>query len=170
MRSAPLTLALSLGALLVCLLTAPAGLAQDCLTNVDCDDGGYCNGVETCDPVTGCQSGLEPCTDTVYCTQDTCNETADSCSYEPDDYLCDDGLFCTGTETCDFVLGCQPGIPVECSPDNDPCRDMVCREEVLGCDLITVNDGGPCDDGNACTQADVCDFGDCVGETFCSQP
>ena len=52
---------------------------------IDCDDDNVCNGMETCDPASGCQPGqpLE----------------------------CDDGNACNGTETCDPASGCQSGEP-----------------------------------------------------------
>jgi len=46
-----------------------------------CDDGQWCNGPESCDPVNGCQAGAPVvCDDGVACTMDACDEAADSCS------------------------------------------------------------------------------------------
>ncbi len=51
-------------------------------TPVQCSDNNACNGVETCDPASGCVAGTTP--------------------------NCDDNDECT-TDTCDLVLGCQNG-------------------------------------------------------------
>jgi hypothetical protein len=41
-----------------------------------CNDGNACNGVETCDPGTGCLAGTPPdCNDDDECTADTCEPT-----------------------------------------------------------------------------------------------
>ena len=78
--------------------------------NTLCDDGAYCNGVETCDATLDCQAGTPVvCDDGVYCTDDTCNEATDSCDSAPNNTNCDDGAFCNGAETCDAALGCQAG-------------------------------------------------------------
>jgi len=44
---------------------------------VVCDDGWYCNGAETCDPVDGCQAGDDPCPDR------PCREADDACVGPP---------------------------------------------------------------------------------------
>jgi hypothetical protein len=47
-----------------------------------CDDGLWCNGEELCDPLQDCQPGTPPvCTDGVDCTDDTCDEDEDQCSF-----------------------------------------------------------------------------------------
>jgi hypothetical protein len=53
-----------------------------CRSDFDCDDGQFCNGMETCDPANGCESGPPP--------------------------DCDDGVFCNGREQCDGNQ-CTPG-------------------------------------------------------------
>jgi cysteine-rich repeat protein len=119
-----------------------------------CDDGQFCNGAESCDPLVGCQPGAPPVVDDgVACTDDGCDETADLIVHAPNDGLCDDGAFCDGAETCDALLGCQPGAP--------PVLDDGVDCTVDGCDeagdLVThVPDDGACDDGDPCT-ADGCD-------------
>jgi carboxypeptidase T len=97
----------------------------DCLEDGNCDDGLYCNGAETC--VSGtCQPGSPPnCDDSVSCTDDSCNEGTDSCDHTAKDSLCDNGLFCDGTETCDPLLDCQSGI--------DPCNGQACDEDNDSC-------------------------------------
>ena len=117
----------------------------DCLSDAECDDALFCDGVETCDAYGHCQPGTTVnCDDAVGCTIDSCNETTDACGNIPDDAACDDALFCTGVETCDPALDCQPGA--------DPCPGLDCDE-----------------DNNVCVQPDcdydgTCELGeDCIG-------
>jgi len=47
-----------------------------CTIDADCDDGLFCNGVETCNAATGkCQSGSDPCR-----VSETCNDNTDTCT------------------------------------------------------------------------------------------
>jgi hypothetical protein len=85
--------------------------AGDVVTHVPddglCDDGAFCNGAETCDPVADCQPGTPPVVDDgVACTVDACDEAGDVVTHVPDDGLCDDGDPCTA-ELCDAILGCS---------------------------------------------------------------
>jgi hypothetical protein len=70
-----------------------------------CDDGNACNGLETCDPQTGCQPGVPP--------------------------ACDDGDACNGVETCDPQTGCVRGTPPVCD-DGDSCTTDACDPKA-GC-------------------------------------
>jgi len=98
-----------------------------------CDDGLFCNGVETCSPTAGCEAGTAPnCADAVACTLDSCNELTDACDSAPSDALCADANVCTDNT---------------CSP--------------TGC--VSVNNTAPCDDQNACTTNDQCLDGVCAG-------
>ena len=117
-----------------------------------CSDGEFCNGVETCDPLLGCQAGTAvDCDDGVACTADTCDEIADQCTNVPNDASCDDGLFCNGDETCDALLDCQPGT--------DPCPGQACDEPSDTCVACLVD--ADCSDGVACNGAEVCTGGTC---------
>lgn len=69
-----------------------------------CNDGLFCNGVETCNGVTGdCLPGSNPCAPGEGCDEvlDRCVE----CSVNAD---CNDGLFCNGPESCAFGT-CRSG-------------------------------------------------------------
>jgi hypothetical protein len=128
---------------------------------VDCDDGRFCNGLETCSPSTGeCLPGTPPdCSDGFDCTTDRCIETTDSCSHTPEHALCDDGLFCNGTESCSLVVGCRVGPPPLCSSDDD-CHEGVCDETADVCDSLPLT-GTLCDAGGG-SGSGVCDDGVCV--------
>ena len=120
----------------------------------DCDDGLFCNGTETCDPVNGCQAGSDvDCADQVECTLDACDEEADACAHTPDDEDCDDGLFCNGTETCDPDNGCQAGSTVDCA-DQVGCTVDECDEEADEC--VHTTDDTACDDELWCNGAETC--------------
>ncbi|MGB0715001.1 MAG: S8 family serine peptidase, partial [Phycisphaerae bacterium] len=119
-----------------------------------CDDGAYCNGVETCSATLGCQSGTPVnCDDGVACTNDSCNESTDSCNNSPDNGNCDDGLFCNGSETCNATLGCQSGSAVNCN-DGIGCTDDSCNESTDSCDNVVNN--ANCDDGVFCNGSETC--------------
>ena len=119
-----------------------------------CDDGKYCNGVESCDAANGCVAGQPPsCADGVDCTADTCSVALDSCLHLPDSAKCTDGKLCNGEELCDAVAGCVSGPLPGCS-DGDACTADVC--DVLSDSCASTLDTAKCDDGIPCT-SDTCD-------------
>ncbi len=125
-----------------------------CTVNADCDDALFCNGAETC--VAGsCQPGTPvDCDDGVSCTNDSCNEATDLCDNIASDANCDNGLFCDGAETCDPLLDCQVGTPVDCD-DGVGCTNDSCNEGTDSCD--NVPDDAACDNGLFCDGAETCD-------------
>ncbi|UCC30187.1 MAG: matrixin family metalloprotease [Phycisphaerales bacterium] len=154
--------------------------------NIDasCNDGQFCNGVETCDPTdpdaeegTGCVVPGDPCTainkvcdeannecrdcdndgecdDGYECTEDDC--IAGSCNNAPVDANCDDGLFCTDDDYCD---------PAHADAD----ETTGCVNETDPCDCAHASD--PCEgalgDRKLCTEADGGDCLDCGNDTDC---
>jgi hypothetical protein len=107
----------------------------------DCDDGLFCNGIETCKGSV-CIPGLPPCLG-------ECSEESDVCPCE-EDADCDDGMFCNGVETCLGAV-CIPGPP--------PCAEGLCNEEHDFCSCSVDQD---CDDGLFCNGPEDCMFGLCV--------
>jgi len=110
--------------------------------------------VETCSPAQGCVLSVAVAVDDgVACTVDACDPTTGAITHTPDHGVCDDHDACTGVETCDAALGCQPGTPVVCDDG------LFCNGEE-GCNVKT----GAChagtapivDDGIFCT-LDSCD-------------
>ncbi|GJM23779.1 MAG: hypothetical protein DHS20C16_01940 [Phycisphaerae bacterium] len=136
--------------------------ACQCTSDPACDNGQFCDGDETCDAFGICVSGTAVnCDDSVGCTNDSCNEGTDSCDNIVNDGNCDDGLYCDGAETCDALLDCQAGTPVDCD-DGVGCTDDSCNEGSDSCDNIA-NDGN-CDNGQFCDGAETCDaVQDCQG-------
>jgi hypothetical protein len=103
-----------------------------------CDNGLFCDGVETCGGLLECQAGTPPIMDdSVECTNDSCDEDTDSILHVPNDSLCNNGLFCDGVETCDILLDCQVGTVVDCT-GNDvyDCTIDSCNETIDSCESI----------------------------------
>ncbi len=118
---------------------------NDCVDGGDCDDGAFCNGVETC-VNNQCQSGVNPC------PGQFCDEDADACVDCITNGDCDDGLFCNGSESCNDG---------ECSSSGDPCAGLglACDEAGDAC-VGCVDDAG-CSDGVFCNGAERCIAGEC---------
>ncbi len=126
-----------------------------CVVDADCDDGAYCNGAESCD-IDVCTNGAIPCDVGQLCDEefDVCLPDGDDCNTNgvgdtfdlalgtsadlnsngvPDecdecvvDVDCDDGLYCTGIETCN-IDACEPG--------SGPClAGQTCDEASDSCD------------------------------------
>ncbi|MCH8146959.1 MAG: FG-GAP repeat protein [Planctomycetes bacterium] len=115
-------------------------------------DGFFCTGDELCQGAV-CVSAGNPCTAAgLIC--DNQAEARDECSCDPEVAgVCDDGLFCTGEETCSLGV---------CFSDGDPCFGAApfCDEGGSRCVECIVDDDCA-GDGNDCTTA-VCDDGACA--------
>ncbi len=141
-------------------------------SNAACDDGLYCDGVETCDPVngapgTGCVAGTPVnCEDGIACTTDTCDEATDSCDHTPDNLKCDDGVYCNGSETCDPTLGCQAGTPITCPDDGIACTVEACDEATRQCQ--TTLDSALCQSGQFCTNLGCQSGTSCSSDADCN--
>jgi hypothetical protein len=132
--------------------------ATDACTNTPanglCNDGEFCNGVETCDE-SGCLPGTAPnCNDGVTCTVDACNESIDACTNTPDNALCNDGEFCNGVETCDEENDCEAGTAPNCN-DGVACTTDACNETTDACTNTPNN--ALCNDGEFCNGVETCD-------------
>ncbi len=113
-------------------------LPPSCRTNLDCDDGFFCNGVEQC--VGGrCARSMDVfCDDGDPCTSDFCDERSRSCVFEPDRVDADgDGFpaaMCGGDDCDDTRPDVNPAMRELCDDgvDNDcnfavDCGDDACR-------------------------------------------
>jgi MYXO-CTERM domain-containing protein len=132
-----------------------------------CDDGDFCNGVETCD-VRTCAEGDAPCD--AMCDEDEdecfeCDSTPDCdddntctdeecvdrlCVRSNNTDSCDDTLFCTATDVC------SDG---ECVGSGDACPGETCLEGSNTCG--TCSENSDCDDGFFCTGTETCTEGVC---------
>jgi hypothetical protein len=76
-----------------------------CEGDLECDDGLYCNGPETCNGGICVHASGEPCDDSVNCTLDFCNEDTHRCNNEVRDERCSQDPI---PQMCDAVDGCVP--------------------------------------------------------------
>jgi len=107
-----------------------------------CDDGQFCTVSEVC-ALGICGNGLaRDCSDGVACTADSCDETNNACLNSPDDSVCNDGLFCNGTETCNVLLDCQSGTAIICD-DTDACTTDSCNETIEACEFTAIPECAP---------------------------
>jgi hypothetical protein len=131
--------------------------AQPCTTSAQCDDGNACNGAETCNVV--CQAGQPiTCSDGVACTIDSCNPQTGACIYTPNNAICDDGFACNGLEACNAQTGCTQGTSINCN-DGIACTYDQCTEPGGTCAHYTQD--FVCDDGKFCTGTEVCTLNGC---------
>ena len=145
---------------------------------VVCDDGNPCtddacvegecqfvpNGID-------CDDG-DPCTVADECDGGACAGTAVDCACQQDADCEDleDGDVCNGILFCDtgkfpFVCAIVEGSPVDCpAPEgvDAPCLLATCDPLTGACGLAGANDGGPCDDEDACSIGDLCSEGNCA--------
>ncbi|MFQ5496183.1 MAG: IPTL-CTERM sorting domain-containing protein, partial [Phycisphaerae bacterium] len=162
-----------------------AGFCDHDPMNAFCDDALFCTGTETCDPpigdpVTGCFTTGEPCDmssesccedvdvcaqccvdsqcdDFDNCTTDSCD--AGTCRFDP--VVCpDDGLFCTGVESCNPATG-------QCVSSGPPCLGPagVCCDATDTCVAECCSDTD-CVDSDGCT-GEVCSSGLCFHPPVC---
>jgi hypothetical protein len=90
---------------------------------VVCDDGLFCNGVETCDSLTGCLAAPPPldCSGLdEFCAIGVCDENSQTCESEPanEGGNCDDSDVCTFADEC--TVGTCSGLPL-CDPICEAC-------------------------------------------------
>jgi hypothetical protein len=138
--------------------------AADTEDGAACDDGEFCTVGETCRNGT-CQGGrARNCSALADgCNAAACSES-EGCQTSPvsNGTPCDDGLFCTGNDSCQD--GICIGSTLDCAALAGPCRVATGCDEGLGtCIFSDANQGNPCDDGLHCTVSSVCSFGSCIG-------
>ena len=134
--------------------------ASGCLfhTNtVPCDDGNECTTGDVCADGACAGAAELPCDDGDPCTDDFCTPEA-GCQAAPNQAACDDGLPCTDNDYCEGGV-CLGGGPTDCD-DQNPCTADSC-EPAQGC--VHDAEDGPCEDGDACTDDDFCEGGECLG-------
>ena len=131
-----------------------------------CDDGDKCTVDKVCQ--TGECSGGSPTCTTVpgTCTIAMCDAESGECGEEQaaDFADCDDNDACTVNDTC--LQGACSGGPKSCEDDDNPCTAASCTQGECG--QSPGNEGESCEDGDPCTEADVCGGGVCVsGQPKC---
>ncbi len=134
-------------------------------------DGAECDDGDACTRLDRCVAGVCVGTDAVICAAldqchaaGVCDPATGDCSHpaQPDGSGCDDGDPCTQTDTCDDGL-CLGSSVVVCAALDDCHEPGMCDPATGACSDAVVADGTPCDDSDACTRADTCQAGMCVG-------
>ncbi|MCH8243653.1 MAG: hypothetical protein IH897_13725 [Planctomycetes bacterium] len=98
-----------------------------------CDNGVFCDGVEICDPLTGCFSPGDPCTE----SGQTCLEPPGTCVECGQDSDCNDGIVCTDDSCVNNVC-----LNLDtCPQDTEFCNGLeFCNLDTNACD----HTGDPC--------------------------
>lgn len=136
--------------------TGAVDTATGCVENTACDDGDPCTTDDACDAAGACVGVAVTCDDGLSCTLDKCAS---------------DGS-CQNTRVAGFCL--STGEAVACVAHNGPDPDNGCRvcdaNASGGPAFVTLAEGAPCDDSDACTTSEVCELGACVakGTVNCS--
>jgi len=84
---------------------------------------------------------------------------------KPDGTPCDDLNACTQTDICEGGI-CVGSNPVVCTA-LDQCHDAGTCDSTNGCSQPIKANNTACDDGDSCTDADVCISGVCKGTSSC---
>jgi hypothetical protein len=142
------------------------------LTGTSCDDGLYCTVNDACS-VGVCTGDAWDCDDLNVCTDQSCNETTDSCTYTNNNNSCSDGNACTEDDYC-MSGTCTPGpyicpcSSVDDCDDSNSCTDEEC---ISGTCVYSELSGLSCDDNDTCTDGDYCESGRCKsGVNICVDP
>ena len=123
-----------------------------------CEDGNLCTISDLCQGGQ-CQNGPQKeCDDDNACTDEYCDLSSGNCVFEYNESPCSDGNACTELDIC-ANGSCLGAVPVICN-DGDPCTSDGCDPD-LGCTIAPAS-GNPCDDGNQCTEQDICQAGTCT--------
>ncbi len=145
--------------------TCNAGSCVYTPSDAACDNGLFCDGLETCNPalgapVTGCVAGTAPCSSPLFC-----NESTDLCSQCLVDAHCTDSNPCT-TDTC---------VNRACvfTNNTDPCDDgQFCTATDSCAGGSCVGSGSPCMAPQICNESsDMCEAppnGACCVAGFCT--
>ena len=128
------------------------------------DDGTLCDDANPCTESDVCASGAcggsaKVCDDGNPCTDDSCDDKGDCATAAvAGGKDCDDSNPCTVNDACNANGACG-GDAKDCD-DANPCTDDACDVN-SGC--TNVDNTQPCDDQDACTDADTCAAGSCGG-------
>jgi hypothetical protein len=121
-----------------------------------CNDNNQCTVGDACVAGT-CTGSALGCGDGNPCTDDSCDPTS-GCVHTPNTASCDDGNLCTESDKCSG--GACAGKAKNCE-DGNVCTDNYC-DTASGLCKQTFNTKA-CNDGQPCTQSDVCAGGVCSG-------
>ncbi len=156
-----------------CHVAGTCNPATGVCSNPAATNGASCNDGNACTQTDSCQSGACVGSSPVVCSAmdqchrvGTCNAATGVCSNPVafDGTLCNDNNACTQTDTCQSGA-CVGSSPVSCTA-SDQCHVAgTCNPATGTCSNPSAPDGTTCNDGSACTQADWCQSGACVGSS-----
>ncbi len=131
-----------------------------------CDDGLFCTRDDRCEEGGHCRGNGDPCrgSDGDGDCSESCDEGNDSCTgRDPDGSVCDDGLYCNGTDQCaSGTCTAHAGDPCPGVDADADCSES-CEETTDDCTAFDAP-GAACDDGKFCTRIDACtQAGTCEG-------
>ena len=139
------------------------------LPGSECDDGNACTFGDWCQ--SGQCKGVSEilCTTSNPCKAAVCDPDTGDCLLQKvtNGTPCDDADACTGPDTCQNGQ-CEGGLLYGCCEsdadcdDAEPCTTDVCQPATSTCSHLVLS-GVACDDGNACTEVDLCLTGKCTG-------
>lgn len=143
---------------------APIPGCTPCATASDCNDHDACTS-DTCTAGVCNHANAVTCTASDQChVAGTCDPATGTCSNPAKDNgtACDDGDACTQTDTCQ--QGTCTGTNLVVCTASDQCHVAgTCNAGTGTCSNPTKANDTPCNDGNACTETDVCRAGACAG-------
>ena len=150
-----------------------------------CPEGEACDDLDPCTASDHCTAGVckgtpKTCTTpTGQCLQDvgTCNGATGLCEYppRPNGITCTDNDACTAGDACDGTGVCVSGPRKICGTAPFQCRVVpgTCDPVTAQCSFAKAAPGTACDDGEKCTEPDLCDAnGNCVSgpQAVCNTP
>jgi hypothetical protein len=128
-----------------------------------CDDGAFCTVGDSC-RAGSCVGAPRDCDDGIACSGiETCSEVSDRCL--PGTTECAPGTVCAPeTDSCEAsCLGCSIGGVCYGAGDANPMNSCEVCNPARSRATWSANDGVRCDDGLFCTENDVCSAGVCGG-------
>jgi probable HAF family extracellular repeat protein len=155
-----------------CHLAAACSPALGCVLSAK-PDGAACSDNNACTRSDTCQAGACVGQNPVICAPadqchtvaGTCNKNTGFCSAppnKPNGMACNDGNACTTTDACQAGI-CKGTNPVTCAAANQCHVAGTCDPTTGSCSQPAKPNGTACNDGNACTQSDICQTGTCTG-------
>jgi MYXO-CTERM domain-containing protein len=163
-----------------CHVAGTCNPATGACSNPPKSNGSVCNDGNGCTKTDTCQAGACVGGNPVVCAASdqchdvgTCSPATGACSNPPksNGSVCNDGNACTQTDTCQ-AGACTGANPVICTAPDQCHVAGTCNTGTGGCSNPPKPNGSACDDGNGCTQTDICQAGACVGgnPVVCTAP
>ncbi len=155
----------------VCPADVNSGMGTVCRSPVSvCDAAETCAGTGKVCPADGfasstvtCRAAVDGCDVLEKCTG--ASATCPANLFAGTSVTCNDGLFCNGADNCNGSGGCTTHAGDPCpGPDGDANCAETCNETADSCSSLDPN-LSPCEDGEACTNGEVCNSGVCTGGT-----